>query len=190
MARLLGYARISTDDQSLDLQVHALREAGVLRSNIYTDVVTGALPRRPGLDRLLADVRTGDTVLIWRLDRIGRSVLHLADVARQLRERAVTLRSLTDGVDTSSASGRMLYSVLASLAEFERELIRERVTAGMAAAKRAGIHVGRPPRMNRSRTDEARRMLTDGRPARQVAAILQVSEATLYRALRRFPADR
>ena len=143
MGRLLGYARVSTNDQDLALQLHALAGAGVEDSYLFTDVLTGARADRPGLTAMLTTAAAGDTIVMWRLDRLGRSVLHLADLAEQLRERGVGLRSLSDGVDTSTIGGRLLYGLLSVLAEFERETIKDRVRAGIAAARRAGVHCGR-----------------------------------------------
>ncbi len=171
--RVFGYARVSTPDQELRLQVDALHATGVQPEDVFYDQGSGATASRPGLDALLEELRPGDTVVAWRLDRLGRSVLNLADLLERLRSRDVTVRSLTDGVDTSTSMGRMLFGLLASLAEFERETIRERVNAGMATARRAGIHLGRPPSLNRAQTEEARRMMAEGRPARQVAALLK-----------------
>ena len=185
MGQLLGYGRVSTDDQDLALQVCALYHAGVANENLFTDVLTGSRADRPGLSALLAAATTGDTVVIWRLDRLGRSVLHLADLAEQLSARGVGIRSLSDGVDTSTASGRLLYGVLSVLAEFERETIKERVRAGMAAASRAGIHCGRRSTLKLEHVMLARERLAAGQPARRVAKFLNVSESTLYRALSR-----
>ncbi len=188
MARLLGYARVSTSDQDLALQLHALEGAGVRKENTFTDVVTGARADRPGIASLLAAASEGDTIVVWRLDRLGRSLVHLADLAEQLRARGVGIRSLTDGVDTSMATGRLIYGILSTLAEFERETIRTRVRAGMAAAKRSGIHCGRRPALKAEHVAHARERLVAGEPARRVAGFLKVSEATLYRALARHPA--
>ncbi len=188
MARLLGYARVSTSDQDLALQLHALQDAGVSQENMFTDVVTGAKADRPGIASLLAAATEGDTIVVWRLDRLGRSLVNLADLAEQLRTRGVGIRSLTDGVDTSMATGRLIYGILSTLAEFERETIRTRVRAGMAAAKRAGVHCGRRPALKAEHAAHARERLAAGVPARRVAAFLKVSEATLYRALARYPA--
>lgn len=185
--KVFGYARVSTPEQELRLQLDALQAAGVAREDVFVDTGSGATAARPGLDALLAEVREGDTVVAWRLDRLGRSVLNLADLLETLRGRSVTIRSLTDGVDTSSSMGRMLFGLLATLAEFERETIRERVTAGMAAAKRSGIHVGRRALLNAEQTAEVRRMLGEGRVARKVAELFRVSERSLYRALQRHP---
>lgn len=188
MGRLLGYGRVSTADQDLALQVDALRGAGVAEENLFTDVVSGARADRPGLSALLAVATAGDTIVTWRLDRLGRSVLHLADLAEQLRARGIWLRSLSDGVDTSTTVGRLLYGLLSALAEFERETIKDRVRAGMAAARRSGVHCGRSATLKAEHVADARLRLAAGQPARSVARFFRVSEATLYRALARRPA--
>ena len=187
MGRLLGYARVSTTDQDLALQLHALAGAGVDDANLFTDVLTGARADRPGLTAMLATATAADTIVTWRLDRLGRSVLHLADLAEQLRERGIGLRSLSDGVDTSTIGGRLLYGLLSVLAEFERETIKDRVRAGMGAARRAGVHCGRRPALKPEHVVHARAQLAAGQPARHVARFLKVSEATLYRSLARHP---
>lgn len=187
MGRLLGYARVSTTDQDVALQIHALGQAGVLEENLFSDVLTGARADRPGLAALLARATEGDTVVTWRLDRLGRSVLHLADLAEQLRARGIGLRSLSDGVDTSTIGGRVLYGLLSVLAEFERETIRDRVNAGISAARRAGVHCGRRAALNADHVAHARLRLEAGEPARHVAKFLKVSESTLYRALAKHP---
>lgn len=187
MGRLLGYARVSTIEQDVALQIHALGQAGVVGENIFTDILTGARADRPGLAVMLATAVKGDTIVMWRLDRLGRSVLHLADLAEQLRARGIGLRSLSDGVDTSSIGGRLLYGLLSVLAEFERETIKDRVNAGMAAARRAGVHCGRRTALDAGHVRHARASLESGEPARKVAAFLKVSESTLYRALAKHP---
>lgn len=185
--KTFGYARVSTPDQELRLQLDALIGAGVAQEDIFADQGSGANAKRPGLEALLAEVKEGDVVVTWRLDRLGRSVLNLSELLEKLRERGVTVRSLTDGIDTGTSMGRFLYGLMATLAEFERETLRERVTAGMAAAKRAGIHVGRKPSLSREQTAEARKMMDEGRVARQVARLFKTSERSLYRALERHP---
>ncbi|WP_237183244.1 MULTISPECIES: recombinase family protein [Roseomonas] len=179
---------MSTGDQDLALQVDALRAAGVTEENLFTDVVSGARADRPGLSALLAAASPGDTIVTWRLDRLGRSVLNLADLAEQLRARGIGIRSLSDGVDTSTVGGRLLYGLLSVLAEFERETIKDRVRAGMAAARRSGVHCGRRPTLKAEHVADARVRLAAGQTARSVARFLRVSEATLYRALARHPA--
>lgn len=183
MGRLLGYARVSTDDQDVGLQVDALRGAGVAEDAIYSDEgISGTKAERPGLSRLLAAAMAGDTIVIWRLDRLGRSVLHLATLAAELEGRGVGLRSLSDGVDTGTAAGRLLYGLLSSIAEFERELIRERVRAGMKAAKRRGVLVGRRRSLSLPQVEHARALRAEGRSYSEVAALLRVDRSTVWRA--------
>ena len=138
----IGYARVSTRDQKADLQVDALKQAGCER--IYQDIASGAKSARPELDKLLANVRPGDAVVIWKLDRLGRSLKHLVELVGELAERKVGLQSLNDPIDTTHAQGRLVFNLFASLAEFERELIRERTQAGLSAARSRGRIGGRP----------------------------------------------
>jgi DNA invertase Pin-like site-specific DNA recombinase len=183
LGRLLGYARVSTDDQNLDLQISALRQGGVSEDQIYTDQVTGAKTERPGLDALMAECRDGDTIIIWRLDRLGRSVVHLATLSIELQTRGVGLRSLSDGVDTGTATGRLVYGLLATLAEFERETIRERVRAGMKAAKMRGVHVGRRKALTTAQLHHARVLREDGKSYAEIAALVGCDRSTVYRSL-------
>jgi hypothetical protein len=147
--RMVGYARISTDDQTTALQADALARAAV--DVVFEEEASGANTARPVLAKTLVALKSGDTLVVWRLDRLGRSLGHLIEVATVLRERGVFLRSLTEGFDTSTASGRLLYQVLGAVAEFEREVIKERTVAGMKAAKKRGTHVGRPQALVGSR---------------------------------------
>ncbi len=140
--RLVGYARVSTDEQTTRLQLDALRAAGC--AVIHEDAASGVSQSRPGLRRALADLAAGDTLVVWRLDRLGRSLRDLLEISEMLREGDVALRSLTDHIDTATAAGRMLYAVLGAVAQFERDVLRERTVAGMRAAKRRGEHIGRP----------------------------------------------
>lgn len=185
--RVLGYVRVSTADQDLSLQRNALMELRHPPDEIVEDVISGSRANRPGLDRLLSMLRPGDTVAIWKLDRLGRSLRQLIDTAETIRDKGASLHSITESLDTSTAAGRVLFHVLGALAEFERDTIRERVTAGMKAAKQAGKHTGRPARMNAVRVAEARRMLEEGKSWNQVCRVLEISQATLSRSLRRFP---
>ena len=178
--RLVGYARISTDDQTTALQADALSRAAV--DVVFEEAASGANTARPVLAKTLAALRAGDTLVVWRLDRLGRSLGHLIEVATMLREQGVFLRSLTEGFDTSTASGRLLYHVLGAVAEFEREVIKERTVAGMKAAKKRGTHVGRPQALVGSRLAEAGRMLAAGKSQIETARILRVSRATIQRA--------
>ena len=143
VGELLGYARVSTNDQDAALQTRALSEAGCFR--IFTDVMPGAAAHRPELDKLKDQLRPGDTLVVWRLDRLGRSLRHLIDSMNELGKQGVGFRSLTENIDTTSAGGRLIFHVFGALAEFERELIQERAQAGLAAARARGRHGGRPP---------------------------------------------
>jgi len=180
--RLVGYARVSTDEQTTRLQRDALRAAGV--DVVFEDKESGALRSRPRLDRALAELRPGDTLVVWKLDRLGRSLRNLLEVAETLRERSVALRSLTEHIDTASAAGKMLYAVLGAVAQFERDVLRERTVAGMRAAKSRGEHIGRPPALTSSQIREARKMLERGGSPSHVARVLRVGRSTLYRAIR------
>lgn len=148
MVHALGYARVSTGDQDAQLQHDALTAAGCYR--IFTDTASGALQLRPELGKLMDQLRPGDTLVVWRLDRLGRSIRHLIDQLSELQERGIEFRSLQENIDTSSPGGRLVFHIFASLAEFERDLIRERTNAGLAAARARGRTGGRPPRHERS----------------------------------------
>lgn len=176
-----GYARVSTDDQSLDLQLDALAAAGVEPDAIISDMMSGARSSRPGLDALLARIEPGDTLVIWRLDRLGRSMLHLADLLDQFRSREIKLKSLTEGLDTDTPSGRMIFGVLSSLAEYERESIVERVRAGLAATVRRGTKLGRPRGLTAGQRQHAEQLRAEGKSFSEIAAIFGVSPSTVFR---------
>ncbi|NMF86945.1 recombinase family protein [Aromatoleum petrolei] len=178
---LVGYARVSTGDQNLELQLDALRKAGV--EKVFTDKVS-SVKARPGLDEAVAYVREGDTLVVWKLDRLGRTVKGLIDLVGALRERGVQFHSLTDGIDTATAAGRFFFHMMAALAEMERDLIRERTHAGLVAARARGRMGGRKPKMDATKADIARKLLTAGTAVNEVARTLGVSRATLYRNLR------
>lgn len=175
----IGYARVSTQDQHLALQRDALTAAGCER--IYEDVVSGSREQRPGLERALEMLRRGDTFVVWKLDRLGRSVKQLVDLVAGLEARGVQFRSLTDGIDTGGPAGRFFFHVMASLAQMERELIVERTRAGLEAARRQGRRGGRKRKMTDSKLDAAARLLATGMPPRDVARDLGISVPTLYR---------
>jgi len=179
--RLIGYARVSTDEQTTRLQLDALRAAGCVA--IHEDSASGASRSRPGLSRALADLAANDTLVVWRLDRLGRSLRDLLDISEMLRERDVALRSLTDHIDTTTAAGRMLYAVLGAVAQFERDVLRERTVAGMRAAKSRGEHIGRPAALTPTQVREAKKMLERGESPNHVARVLRVGRSTLYRAV-------
>jgi DNA invertase Pin-like site-specific DNA recombinase len=179
---LLGYARVSTDDQDHALQLDALKAAGCER--IITETASGSRGDRPELLRLLDQARSGDTLVVWRLDRLGRSLRHLIDLSEQLQQRGIALRSITEAIDTSSPAGRFLFSILGALAAMEREIIVERTRAGLRAAAARGRRGGRPPSLDESRVRAARAMLMSGTmSAGEVARQLGVSPSTLYRHL-------
>jgi DNA invertase Pin-like site-specific DNA recombinase len=182
VGELLGYARVSTLEQNADLQRDALRVAGCWR--VFTDHVSGVREQRPELDRVLEALRPGDTLVVWRLDRLGRSLRHLIDVATDLAAREVGFRSLTESVDTTTPGGRLVFHMFGALAQFERELVRERTLAGLAAARARGRNGGRPTIMTADKLAAAQRMYAQRElSGEQIARALGVSRSTLYRAL-------
>jgi DNA invertase Pin-like site-specific DNA recombinase len=176
---LIGYARVSTQDQNLELQRKALLDAGC--EKIFDDKLSGSRSDRPGLAQALAILRDGDTLVVWKLDRLGRSVKHLVDLVGELREQGIQFRSLTDSIDTATPSGRFFFHVMASLAEMERELAVERTKAGLEVARSLGRVGGRKRRMTDSKIESAKKLLASGVPPREVAKNLGVSVPTLYR---------
>ena len=182
----IGYARVSTEEQNLDLQRQALEAAGC--EKIHEDHgVSGAAIERPGLTRALAAAQSGDVLVVWKLDHLGRSLPHLVEVINGLREAGVGFRSLQEQIDTTSAGGRFYLHILAALAEFEREMISERTRAGMASARRRGKHIGRPRKLSAQQVTHARELIDSGLETRAaVAALFGVDVATLRRALRGF----
>jgi DNA invertase Pin-like site-specific DNA recombinase len=178
----VGYVRVSTIAQTLDQQNAALEAAGVTKT--FSDTMSGACDDRPGLAALLDYVRAGDTVVVWKLDRLGRNTLHILETVKALTQRGVTLISTTDGIDSSTAAGRMMIGVLGSLAEYERELIKERTALKRAMSLANGTKFGRRKKVvHPSHIATARRMKDDGHVARDIAKYLGVSRATLYRYL-------
>jgi len=176
---LIGYARVSTLDQNLDLQIDALTKAGCQR--LFDDKMSGSRTERPGLAKALDMLREGDTLVVWKLDRLGRSVKHLVDLVGQLHQQGVHFKSLTDAIDTGTPSGRFFFHVMASLAEMERELTVERTRAGLEVARQLGRKGGRKRKMTDSKIESAKKLLTNGVPPRDVAKNLGVSVPTLYR---------
>lgn len=176
---LIGYARVSTADQDLSLQLDALETAGC--SRIFSDRASGGKGDRAGLNEAIAFAREGDTLVVWKLDRLGRSVKQLIDLAERLKSHKVDLRSLTEGIDTSGAAGRFFFHLMASLAEMERGLIRERTRAGLAAARKAGRIGGRRPLLDAKKKAAAMNLFAAGTLPKDVAKILGVSVPTLYR---------
>ncbi len=192
---LVGYARVSTPDQKLDLQLDALKEAGAER--VFSDVASGVKSERPGRTDALDFARQGDTLVVWRLDRFGRSTSDLLATLDTLRERGIGFRSLTEGIDTTTATGRLVLHVFAALAEFERELIRERTKAGIESARARGRKGGRKPKLTPAKVELASKMMKDRTiTIREVCDAVGVSAATLYRhvgpdgAIRQMPRTR
>ena len=181
----IGYARVSTDDQNLDLQMDALTKAGCER--IFTDQgVSGITVEREGLSQAIAAVGKGDVLVVWKLDRLGRSLSFLIDLIEKLRNDGAGFESVADGIDTTTAGGKLVFHIMGALAEFERSLISERSKAGMQAARRRGKHIGRPHKLSREQIDHAALMIQEERETVSgMAGLLNVDRTTLYRALNR-----
>jgi len=178
----VGYTRVSTVAQTLDQQNDALTKAGVTKT--FSDTMSGARDDRPGLAELMAYVREGDTIVVWKLDRLGRNTLHILETVKALTDRGVTLVSTSDGIDSSTPAGRMMIGVLGSLAEYERELIRERTALKRATSRANGTGFGRPRKVaDTEHIATAKKMKTDGHIGKDIAKYLGVSRATLYRYL-------
>ena len=179
---LVGYARVSTTEQSLAPQTDALRAAGC--ETIFEDCASGARAERPGLTEALAHVRRGDTLVVWKLDRLGRSMAHLIETVRMLEDRGVGFRSLTEGVDTTTSGGTLVFHLFGALAQFERDLIRERTRAGLKAAEARGRKGGRKPVVTAERLTRARALVASGLTVREASARLKIGKTSLYEALR------
>lgn len=182
----VGYARVSTREQTAALQIDALKAAGCAK--VHTEVVSGAAVDRPILARLLDEVRSGDVVVVWKLDRLGRSLKNLIEIVNRLMQQNVGLKSLNDPVDTTTPQGRLVFNLFASLAEFERDVIRERTQAGLSAARARGRMGGRLkglPRKAESTACAAETLYREGKlSAKQIAERLRISKSTLYAYLR------
>lgn len=177
----IGYARVSTQDQKLDMQRNALTAAGC--STIFEDQTSGTRAKRPGLDQVLAKLGPGVVLVVWRLDRLGRSLSHLVEVLKTIEAKGAGFVSLTEAIDTTSAGGRLVFHMMAALAEFERTLIVERTQAGLSAAKARGMKLGRRKKLTPKQVEHGRALLDAGETGHAVATSLGVSRATLYRAL-------
>ncbi len=179
---LVGYARVSTQDQTIDLQRDALDKAGCERA--FTDTISGSKAERPGLEQALHFLRPGDTLVVWRLDRLGRSLEHLIETVGRLQDRGIGFRSVTESIDTTSSGGKLIFHVFGALAEFERELIRERTQAGLAAARARGRKGGRPRSLDPRKVAMARALHADkSNSIEDICKTLRVSRSTLYRYL-------
>lgn len=179
---MIGYARVSTDEQNPALQFDALNRVGCKR--IFTDYASGSRTNRPSLEETLGALSPGDTLVVWKLDRLGRSLSHLIALISELEARGVAFRSLSEAIDTGTAGGRLLFHVMGALAEFERALISERTRAGMASAKSRGARFGRPRKLLPDQVVAATRMIARQRQTvREIAAGYCVSRSTLRRAV-------
>ena len=177
---LIGYARVSTTDQTLALQQDALKSAGCER--IFTDTASGALTDRPGLAEALSHLRVGDTLVVWRLDRLGRSLAHLIETIKELEGRGVHFRSLQEQLDTGTSGGKLVFHVFGALAEFERDLIRERTHAGLAAARARGRVGGRPRKLSAKQVEHLRTLAADkDNTVAEICNTMGISRKTFYR---------
>src|SRR3954464_15812084 len=177
---LIGYARVSILDQTLALQQDALTAAGC--EQLYTDTISGSVTERPGLTQALSHLRMGDTLAVWRLDGLGRSLSHLIETVRQLQERGVGFRSLQEQIDTTTSGGKLIFHVFGALAEFERDVIRERTHAGLAAARRRGRLFGRPKVLSPKKVEQLQTLAKDDRTTvGEICQTLGISRATYYR---------
>jgi DNA invertase Pin-like site-specific DNA recombinase len=179
---LIGYARVSTYEQTLNLQQDALQNAGC--SKLFTDTASGAKIERRGLEEALSYVRKGDTLVVWRLDRLGRSLPHLITTMTDLENRGIGFKSLTENIDTTTSGGKLIFHIFGALAEFERNLIRERTTAGLTAARARGKTGGRPKALTYQRRSIAQELYDAGHPIADICRTPKISRATLYRALK------
>ncbi|MCO5161140.1 MAG: recombinase family protein [Mesorhizobium sp.] len=180
----IGYARVSTVEQNLDLQVQALRRAGCVR--IFHDFgLSGGEFDRPGLSEALSSIRPGGTLVVWRLDRLGRSLPRLIQFIDHLGQRGAEFQSVTENIDTTTSGGRLVFHILGALAEFERALISERTRAGMAAARFRGSHLGRKPSLTQQQVQEAMQLISSGNPTDAVARANSITTRTLRRHIRK-----
>ena len=179
----IGYARVSTEDQNLDLQIDALNEANC--DHIYKEKMSGKIKERPALEEALSFMRKGDTLVVWKLDRLGRSLRHLIEVINKLMDEGMYFMSLQEKIDTTSTSGKLIFHIFAALAEFEREIISERTKAGLKAARARGRFGGRPKKLNEEQTQMVKKMWKDHTiPIDEICHSFDISRTTLYHYLK------
>jgi DNA invertase Pin-like site-specific DNA recombinase len=179
---LIGYARVSTHEQTLNLQQDALKKAEC--NKIFTDTASGAKAERKGLEEALNYVRKGDTLVVWRLDRLGRSLPHLIATMTNFEERGIGFKSLTENIDTTTSGGKLIFHIFGALAEFERNLIRERTQAGLTAARERGRKGGRPKALTGKQLTIAQDLYERQHPIAEILQTLKISRATLYRSIK------
>ena len=182
---LIGYMRVSTEDQSTSLQKDALLKQGIDDRNIFTDTISGASDKRDGLDKALSYLQSGDTLVVWKLDRLGRSLAHLIEIITSLKSRDVSFVSITEGMDTTTASGELFFHIFGALAQFERNLIQQRVKAGLEAAKIRGRVGGRPRAIDNEKLEEIKKALSNGSSKASVCRTFNVKRSTLIDSLKR-----
>ena len=179
-----GYARVSTNDQTLQPQLDRLLDYGITLEHIYSDyAVSGSTHSRPNLDKLLEILQPNDTLVVVKLDRLGRSLKHLINTIETLKDQGVGFVSLTEGMDTNSSTGRLLFNIFGAIAEFERDLIIERTNAGIASAKKRGVHCGKPYKLNNEQQQLLLDLRQQGKTVKEVCHLLNISKATYYRYL-------
>ena len=177
---LIGYARISTQEQTLNLQLDALKKSGC--EKIFTDTASGSQAERKGLEEAVAFARAGDTIVVWRLDRLGRSLRHLIETITRLAERQIGFKSLTENIDTTTSGGKLIFHVFGALAEFERDIIKERTQAGLLAARARGRIGGRPKALTAKEIAIAKALYADpDKSIKDICQALRISKMTLYR---------
>lgn len=183
---LIGYARVSTADQTLALQQDALQKAGC--NKIFTDTISGATTERTGLEQALEFARDGDTLIVWRLDRLGRSLKHLIETITALQKRNIGFKSITENIDTTTSGGKLIFHIFGALAEFERDIIKERTLAGLQAARARGRLGGRPKALNDKKAAIAQQLYKDkSHTIADICKTLNISRATLYRCIQTVP---
>lgn len=176
----VGYARVSTNEQNLDMQLDALKQAGCER--IFQDIASGAKSKRTGLDEALSFVREGDTLVVWKLDRLGRSLKHLIDLINNLQEKGIYFKALQGEIDTTSINGKLVFHIFAALAEFERELIKERTQAGLAAARARGRKGGRPSKLSTAQMKQLKALYeSKNTNIDEICSTFSITKPTLYR---------
>ena len=176
---LIGYARVSTDEQNLSLQRDELEKAGC--EQIYTDTVSGTKARRPGLEQAFSHLRRGDTLVVWRLDRLGRSLRHLIDTVTDLQDKGIGFKSLQESIDTTTSGGKLVFHIFGALAEFEREIIKERTLAGLQAARARGRRGGPKRKLTDEQMQMAKTLYDTRMPVDEICKMLGISRATFYR---------
>ena len=177
---LIGYCRVSTNDQHLRMQEDALKSAGC--EDIYTDIASGVKTKRQGLEQALDKLRKDDTLVVWKLDRLGRSIQHLIETVKLLNDKKIGFKSLAENIDTTTSGGKLVFHIFGALAEFERDLIKERTQAGLKAARKRGRLGGRPPTLNTSEIKKLKKYYDKGElPIEEICKIFGITKPTLYR---------